>query len=261
MKAWKLAVAVIGLSPLFGRAEVPAPPTADEVAALNPPPAPPAPDPRTASPAPAPGSDGNGGGGFRGGFGGYGGRWGPWGRLLPGDVYSPQDVEQATPWFKDHSPKRWAVVSALPDEGRRKMRLTGALMRVYRNVQTVQKDDPDLAQLITNRVELEDAAFDLVSQYRAAKKAGDTSKQAALQHDREQKVSDLVDVNIKERRARIARLEKTLAQEQTKLADDEKSKDQLVEKRLRSLIDGQPAPDGAAGTDSNQPDQVGSVQR
>jgi hypothetical protein len=260
MKAWKLAVAVIGLSPLFGQAEVPAPPTADEVAALNPPPAP-APDPRTASPAPAP-ADGNGAsGGFRGGFGGYGGRWGPWGRLLSSDMYSPQDVEQATPWFKDHSPKRWAVVNALPDEGRRKMRLTGALMRVYRNVQTVQKDDPELAQLITNRVELEDGAFDLVSQYRAAKKAGDSSKQAALQHDLQQKVVDLVDVNIKERRARIARLEKTLAQEQTKLADDEKSKDQLVEKRLRSLIEGQPAPDGTAASDSGQPEQFGAAQR
>src|SRR5438270_14057633 len=102
MKAWKLAIAVIGLSPLFCYAEVPAPPTADEVAALNPPPAAPAPAPTT---VPSAGMDG---GGFRSGFGqGYGGRWGAWGRLLSADAWNQQDLHQATPWLKEHTPKRW----------------------------------------------------------------------------------------------------------------------------------------------------------
>jgi hypothetical protein len=258
------------LTPLLSRGEVPAPPTADEIAQIN------GSNVTVAAATPAQ-SDGRDGrpqtpaaagptsapdfGGYRPGAGF--GRYGGWGRILPADNWTDQDADAAAPWLKEHSPKRWQVVINMPDDQRpmRKYRLKGTLIRVYKNVQNLQKDDPELAQIVTNRVELEDAVFGLVAQYREAKRAGDTSKQSSFQHDIQQKVVDLVETNIKERKARIARLERTLDQERTKLATDEKGKDQLVEKRLHNLIDGQlPTPDELRGKIDAAADQVGAAQ-
>jgi len=247
MKVWKLAIGMIAISPLFGRAEVPTPPTDDEVAQQNgtnntvlaAAAAAPADNQQRDGRQPNPGGPG-GPDGYR--FGGPGwGRFGGWMRVLPQDVWSPAEFEQATPWLKEHSPRRLQVVTSMADERpQRKYRLTGALVHVYKNIQNVQKDEPELAQVMTNRVELEDNVFGLVGQYREAKRANDTAKLTSTQQELRQKVGELVETNIKERKSRIARLERTLAQERNKLVTDEKSKDQLVEKRLHNLIDAPP---------------------
>src|SRR5262249_37241937 len=132
---------------------------------------------------------------FRGGMGpgpGGWGRYGGGGRFLPQGNWTEQDADAAAPSFEGHSPKRWGPVNNMPDDQRpmRKYRLKGTLIRVFRNVQNIQKDDSELAQIVTNRVELEDALFDLVGQYRVAKRANDSTKQASVQTDIQKKVVD-----------------------------------------------------------------------
>jgi hypothetical protein len=193
------------------------------------------------------------------------GRW-MGGRLNP-NAWTQADWDDTAAFLKEHSPRRLDVVNSLGDgrgEYFRKMRLQNFFVNTYRNIQRLKKDDPELAGAVTRRVELEDMVFGLTGQYREAKKKGDTARQASIRHDLADTVSDLVDTNIKERQLRIARLERTLKQEQDRLAADTKSRDQFVEKRLNNLLDGR-TPDDDRGevpaTDSQAPTAVGSAQQ
>jgi len=198
------------------------------------------------------------------GPGGMGpGRW-MGGRLNP-NAWGPADWDETAAFLKDHSPKRLEVVNNLQGEGRefmRKMRLQNFFVTTYRNIQRLKKDDPDLADAVTRRVELEDAVFGLVGQFREAKKKGDTAKQSSLRQDLSDKVSELVDTNMKERQLRIVRLERTLKQERDRLEADTKSRDQFVEKRLSNLLDGRSDDDHGEAPPAEAPARsvVGSVQ-
>jgi hypothetical protein len=266
--SWKLAGCVIGLAPLIGRGEVPAPMSADELAAAGLQPATTPTAPPTTAPVAPPAAGGFYGAGFAperfrpgmfgGGPGGGGGRFPALSRLGPIEPPTQSEWEDATPFLKEHSPKRLEAINSLPDERRSKWRLMGALSRQYQNIQKMQQDDPDLAKIVTGRMELEDALYGMVAQFREAKRGGDTEKQAAVRRDMKAKVAELVDTNIKERKLRIARLEKTLKQESDRLADDEKGRESLVEKRVQNLLDGQPMDQGGRG-DAN-PAPTGSVE-
>jgi hypothetical protein len=277
MNAWKLAACVIGLSPLLAKAEVPSPLSTEELAAAgtissvqsNPTTAPTtapatpqqANDPRPTGFAPD----------FRPGMGmgigrGMGMGYGQFGRVMsrlgPMEPPTQAEWEESLPFLKEHSPKRLEAINNMPDERRSKWRLMGFLAKQYQNIQRIKQDDGELAQIVTNRMELEDAVYGLVAQFRDAKRGGETGKQAEMRREIHQKVTELVDTNIKERRERIARLQRTLKQESERLADDEKSRDSLVDKRVQSLIDGQPAVDDGRGQADQPPaaaEQVGSA--
>lgn len=173
--------------------------------------------------------------GFRPGMGMGPGRW-MGGRLNPA-AWSPMEWEETAAFLKEHSPKRLEVLNSL-DENGRKIRLRTAFINTYRNIQRLKKDDPDLVGAVIKRVELEDAVFAISGQIREAKRKGEGTRQGNLRADLSQKLNELVDTNIKERQLRIARLERTLKQERERLEGDQKSRDQLVEKRLNNLIDG-----------------------
>jgi hypothetical protein len=221
MKFWKLAAfCMIGVFPTLGRADDPStqptnPPAATEYRPWDRPDRP------------------------RGGFemnsryfrlGGYGLR----GRqdLAP----TTSEWEDISAFMKEHSPERFKALSNLP-EGRARTSLVALATRNYRNLLRMRNEQPDVAQLMMDRVELEDQIFKLANQLKSAKnqadRQSDTDKKLL-----QQKIGELLDMNIKERQLRISKLEKTLQNEQTQLAEDSKNRDELIERRLHVFLDG-----------------------
>src|SRR5437660_755839 len=133
MKAWKLALCVIGVWPLLSMAEVPAPMSTEEMAAAaisngsssqpavaSPTTAPAAspavsaaPDGRTMGFAPEPRFPMGVGRGPGMGFGGYGRAL--FSRLGPYDPPTQSEWEEAVPFLKEHSPKRLDAINGMPD--------------------------------------------------------------------------------------------------------------------------------------------------
>ena len=165
-----------------------------------------------------------------------GGRMG-FGRFR-GEFPGRTEWEEISTFMKEHSPARFNVITNLSDVPR-KFNLMVVAARAYRNVQRVQGDDPELAKIMVTAIELDDRVFDLVSQYRQARRAGDYSHEAALRQELQGKIGELIDTNLKERKLRVERLARTLKQQQDQLAADERNREQLVQKRVSAFLDGQ----------------------
>jgi hypothetical protein len=140
--------------------------------------------------------------------------------------------EDITAFMKEHSPERLKALNSLPD-GRPRNNLVMLATRNYRNMLRMRNEQPDIAQLMVDRVELEDQIFKLTNQARSGKSKGDSDSNKKLL---QQKIGELLDMNIKERQLRIARLEKTLQSEQAQLAEDSKNRDELVERRFHVFL-------------------------
>jgi hypothetical protein len=210
MKFWKLAaILIVGVFPALARADDPATQPAD-----------------TASPPTTPNDNPYRFRRFDGGYGRFGG---------PGYYRdaTPAELADVTAVMKEHSPERLKAISNLPDFPRRRLMIEA--LRNWRNYQRVKIDQPDLAQLMVTRVELEDQAFKLVNQIKA-EKSDDPKVAMADRQSLQEKIGQLLDTNIKERQLRIARLQKTLESEQEQLAKDSKQRDELVEKRLHAFL-------------------------
>jgi hypothetical protein len=224
MKFWNLAVIlIIGILPAPGRADDPTTAPSDATT-----PAPPFPNDRPYR--------------FRNGFdGGYGARfYGP-GRY--GRGVTPEERDEVSAFMKQHSPERFKAISNLPE--RLQQQLMMEAVNNWRNYQRVKIDQPELAQMMVYRVELEDETYKLVNQIRT-ERSGDPQAAQADNQLLKDKIGLLIDTNIKERQLRIARLQKTLQSEQDLLARDSLHRDDLVERRLHAFL-------GAA--DINPPDQ------
>ncbi len=259
MKHWKLAACVIGVLPLAVMADEPAggPPAADTATSMIAAQTPGAPAPS------APANTGAAADGQRNYSDGARGGW--WGGAFqrPTEPWQPQDWDEASAFMKEHCPERFRVIDSLSDGRPRKNRLIGLAVVAYHNLQRIQKDDPELGLIVVRRMELEDSAFGLATQFRDARADGDTATQESIRVKIQQKVADLVDTNLKERQRRIARLEKSLKLQQDQLATDLKNRDMTIDRRMRNLVDGPRSPEEEAHSTTTQPattDQVGSAQ-
>jgi hypothetical protein len=177
-----------------------------------------------ADPAPPPHDFPTAPDGFRSGrrFGGRHGR---------GSFMFRGEWTQVSAFMQEHSPVRLKFINDLP-EGPRKNAMQSFAARTFHTYQQALADDPKLAAILVNRVELEDQVFDLAGQVRHADPVG----RDALKQDLRQKVSDLVDTNIKERQLRIDRLETTLGSERARLAQDQKQRDKLVDQKFNAVM-------------------------
>jgi hypothetical protein len=210
MKSWKLvAILILGIFPAPGRADDPATQPSD-----------------TTPPAPMPNDNPYRFRRFDGGFGRFNG---------PGGYYRIPAAELAdiSAFMKEHSPERFKAISNLPELPRQRLMMEA--FRNWRNYQYVKINQPDLAELMVTRVELEDQAFKLVNQIKT-EKPDDPKAALADRQLLQEKIGQLLDTNIKERQLRIARLQKTLESEQELLTRDSKHRDELVERRLHAFL-------------------------
>jgi hypothetical protein len=123
------------------------------------------------------------------------------------------------------------------------------MVRVSRNLERLDREDPELAHVVTKRVELEDQVFGLAKDLRSA----DSEEADQIKQTLGQKVAELVNTNLDERQMRIDRLTKTLNIEQQNLARDKDQSDQLVADRLKRIIDEAQRPNGPLEAAHSEP--------
>jgi hypothetical protein len=158
---------------------------------------------------------------------------GPLGRRLAQRFMpvSEKDKTDAMIFMKEHSPNRFTAIDSLP-EGERKTNVKELAARNYLNWMKVMREDPELYAVILKRVAVEDDIFDLVTQLHKDSPEKVDATRAKLKD----KVAALVDVGIEERRLRLKRLQKTVDEQQQKLADDSSHRDTLVSERLKTIL-------------------------
>lgn len=66
---------------------------------------------------------------------------------------------------------------------------------------------------------------------------GTSPDQEGLRSDLRAKVAKLVETGMKERKLRIARLEKSIGDERERLATDEKNRDAVIDERMRRSVE------------------------
>ena len=105
------------------------------------------------------------------------------------------------------------------------------LKRRYDQVKMNNADAPEIYQARLRELQINDDIFDL------CKRIIDRPKQVAtIEPQLREKVQELFDVGIKERKARIDRLEKQLARLKKEVQNDEAKRDDLVAKNYQSIL-------------------------
>ena len=166
-------------------------------------------------------------------------------QLDPGTL---ADWESIAPFMKVHSQNRLKFINGLSD-GPTKFSMMNNMVRVSRNLERLDREDPDLSHIVTKRVELEDQVFGLANDLRTA----DSVEADQIKQTLEQKVADLVDTNMNERQLRIDRLKKTLNVEEQNLARDRDQSDKLIADRIQRIMDEAQRPNGPLEAAHSEP--------
>lgn len=165
----------------------------------------------------------------------------PWRAARAGDdgkMRAPTEEEwrDVAEFMARYSPNRLKAIEEQGGaDGPRFANLRKFVFMHYRELQAVkEKGDQELYDLKVQGAQAEDEVFGLQRQMREAT----DPDRPVLRHQLRQKVGEMVRLGLKERELRIARLEKSLADEKAKLAADQQSVDQRVSERLQSLSKG-----------------------
>lgn len=172
---------------------------------------------------------GGGGPGGPGGFGHGGG-------FDPNSDEAKQYRAALAAFCEKHSPRRWQEIQ---DRIQRYGRGAGfgRIMQMsakFRELQKLEKEDPDLHKIKVGLIEIEDVEYGLITDLKALDKS-DEKRAAELRtqlHDENRKY---VDLRLKERAHRLDRLAKMVEDEKRKLADDTQHADKLADDRLADL--------------------------
>jgi hypothetical protein len=160
---------------------------------------------------------GHGGGGSGAPFGGDGrNRLGPQGRLA-----SAEEIQAAIEFFNQNSPNRMVYFNKLAEGSQARRRQSLLLVQFYRPILNFKESNPDLYDLMVQQVKMRDDAFELA-------KDGEDAKLR-------EKARDIVNISLQARTKRLALLQKELAQQQTKLAEDTANPDAAAEQEVNSI--------------------------
>lgn len=162
-------------------------------------------------------------------------------RIRRGDrMFSPlrprpldeKDLSDARLYMHTHSPERYNAILALP-EGKEKSAIESLTAQRYLNWMRLARDDFELYAVVEKRIELEDAIFGKVRQLRTE---SSQAQDAAVKAQLKDLVGKLVDNGIRERQLRLDRLQRTIKQEQAKLAEDSANRPSVVEQRYNAIL-------------------------
>jgi len=181
------------------------------------------------------GFGGGGGGGFGGGFGGGG--FGGGANWLGAGLGRPENEEaqweNLMAFLQQYSPNRWALVNHLKPQPNAPIRMR----MLQRWVTLLQTEHTPMYPLEVQEFQIEDAILGECVELNAARAAGDDPRVKSVEDGIAKNVASLVDLNIKEREARIERL-KNLVEVQSAILDQEKTHvDQIVKSRTVAISD------------------------
>ena len=152
---------------------------------------------------------------------------------MRGMHHRPTDEEwqEASSLLLRYSPKRMAIVAALPD-GPIKQRLRNFIYSRYLALVRVQDTFPQIFQLQLQRLTIEDNLFDLHHQFLSASGSMKTSLRAQMR----QEVQALFDNVQQDRQARINRMKMLVTEMQTRQDADAQNRETLIDQQLRDVI-------------------------
>ncbi len=162
-----------------------------------------------------------------------------WRSRMQHEVFDPARWETAAAFLKQHSPNRWAAFEAMP-EGRGKFQIRRVILMRWHGLEMLEaQSDTALYTLAVGRIETEDAAWGLSSALASATSDADRDR---LRDELKAKVRELVDLQLKERSARIDRLDRALAREREKLTADQQRVDALADEQFQRWSTGKTDP-------------------
>ena len=165
--------------------------------------------------------------------GGFGG--GP--RFFAGRASQPPtdaERDEAMAFMAQHAPQYTKTVTGLPDDEYR-TRVEDMVASAYATYQQLKPNNPELYSVILKRIEVEDRIFGLRMKVRAAP---DETAREALENEVHDQVTTWCDLSLRERHLRLERLEKTVQQEKSRLAEDDAKRDDLISSRVYSIMHG-----------------------
>src|SRR4051812_31796385 len=180
----------------------------------------------------APGDARRGGGGPMRGMapGGSGGPSGPAAADQPlQPPPTPEEMRDAEAWAKQLFPVRYAFYDLVPHGRPVKRQMMQNMVRHYRLFRRIQEQQPELYDFMLKQEVLGDQAWGLARDARR----GNADAESKLRET----VTQIYDLNIQEREARIARLKKSLDSMESQLSTDREQRDQRIAERIRKLQD------------------------
>jgi hypothetical protein len=185
-------------------------------------------------------------GGRRGfGRGAGGGPMPLWNRLFVGPgigaAIGPHSNEperaEAADFIRAHSPNRAALMDMMRPMTRDLVLNTFVVTR-YRQLMKFQSTDPELYKVLVQQFEVQDQVLgDMEQMSRTDPSTMPTTEPTAAEQELRDKLTELVDLNIKQRQERLDRLKETLSREEDRLSRDEGRRDFLVEQAYRRAMD------------------------
>jgi hypothetical protein len=151
----------------------------------------------------------------------------------PAQVADPEAAAEAL--MREYAPNMSKRLQHMPAGGQLRTRLERQMVERGRELLRMKQRDPEQFKHELEQVQLEDEVADLGRQVLGR---GQPSKMDSetLRKTLHEKIAQLVDLRLRNRQARLDRLEKTLDTEKSKLAADQSNRDKLVERQFNAVV-------------------------
>jgi hypothetical protein len=158
------------------------------------------------------------------------------------------DTEAAEAMLREHAPHMWSRLQHMPYDAPMRARLERQMMERARDLQRMQLRDAEQFKNEVEQLKLEDEVADLGR--RVGRRADASSAESEALRTT---IKKLVDVRIRNREARLARLANTLASEKEKLQADRDNRDKLVERQFQAVVNRRPFGGGGGAPREGRP--------
>jgi len=165
---------------------------------------------------------------------GYGpGGYGPGGFRGRYESVDPDEWNRVAAFAGKYSPHRFKALEQLPRDAPHYDAIRRMMVGRYRMLSEVEREDPELFLLRVRQLQLEDDVFGGIRPRDdgAPPAGGSVADDPALR----QKVAELVDLNLQERKRRLDKLEAMVADQRKQLARDEGERERLTSERLARI--------------------------
>jgi hypothetical protein len=143
---------------------------------------------------------------------------------------TPEEWARTAQFMEENAPQRFRVYLSSKDAPR-KHEFEQFLVNRWRRLEELKAQSPELYDVRTNEIKLNDQVFALCQQI----KSTNGPQKQKLQDELKRKVAELFDNGLSERRLRISQLQERLKKQTQALESDTRKRDELISKRYRQI--------------------------
>lgn len=158
---------------------------------------------------------------------GEGGRF----RRGAGRQVNDEQWEEILKFMREISPYRTAAYDEMSSPANKEL-IRKLVTARYDYLMHVKRDDPALYEIQVEKTRAEDSIFGILQRARTGERPVGEEERKALREE----VARLVEVNLKEREMRIEKAQRTLADAKTRLEEDRKQQETLVDEKVNQYL-------------------------